>query len=462
MLDDVVAMIRTRLSKRGRPCLLLLVVALTGLVFTPAGVAGPPDSFAVRTLVTGLSLPTAFAHAPDGRIFIAEKSGKVRVFHKGKLYDFLDLRDEVNEFVDRGLLGLTLDPRFARRPRVYLLYTEELPSGEPDGRGPARGRVITVDVSRSNRYAANLETRRTLFTGFDAHGRTHSVGALAFDANGNLLVSFGDGHPYPDDPGIGLSALRALNLDSPSGKLLRISPTDGGGVPSNPYYDPNRPDSVRSKVLARGFRNPFRFEVDVATGDVYVSDVGTAVFEEIDVVHPTWSDPERDLNFGWPCYEGPERQPWFSDKEACESAFYAQESDSDRPVVDPLYAYEGKPAAAAIVGPLYRGRAYPAEYAGRLFFADFARDEISTLDDDGADRFGDGGGWRGPVDFGMAPGGTIAYLAYVDGELREIVFRGDTESATSSKRTGIVAAAVAALVLGVAVGLVMWRRRKAT
>jgi glucose/arabinose dehydrogenase len=163
-------------------------------------------------------------------------------------------------------------------------------------------------------------------------GAWHSIGDLGFDGQGRLLVGMGDGSPYwPKDVGPsrrGQTALVALDLDSPNGKLLRVDPATGHGVPDNPFYVRDQPDSVRSKVLAYGLRNPFRFHVDADSGDIWIGDPGSYMWEELDRVPKTWSAGRGDLNFGWPCYEGGNgdlvKQSAMVTVPACERRFYSQ------------------------------------------------------------------------------------------------------------------------------------------
>jgi glucose/arabinose dehydrogenase len=164
---------------------------------------------------------------------------------------------------------------------------------------------------------------------YDSHG----VGALVFSPDGTLLVSAGDGASY-NDPDVGsaaetyysagledgvikpkenVGALRAQLIDSLNGKILRIDPKTGDGIASNPFYDPAEPRAARSRVWARGFRNPFRialrpdtgshFAEDGNPGELLVADVGYNAVEEVSVLS------DGGGNFGWPLFEGLETQP---------------------------------------------------------------------------------------------------------------------------------------------------------
>lgn len=413
--------------------------------------AGPPDDFEIRTIVAGLEAPTALAYGPDGRLFIVEKTGRVTVFAQGKLHEFLDLSDEVNHFSDRGLNNLIVD----ERGRVYLFFTEELRTDDPDKGHPASGRLIRVEASTSRPNRADPESRVTLISGFDSHGPWHSVGGLDFDARGNLLVGFGDGSPYyPKE--FSAAGLVAYDPESLSGKILRIDPENGHGVPSNPDYEPDRPNSVRSKVVALGFRMPYRITVDRATGASYVGDVGTDQYEEIDLIP---AGAEEALNYGWPCYEGgadgePVRR--YPDDPHCVSNYFSAE-DEDRLTEAPLYAYSGEGGAALVLGPHYTGGPYPDELDGALVFADFIRDRFWTYTDGEVADFGAPSDWGNPTDIETTPAGTLAYTTFLSGEVNEIVYLGGEGDSSPSAVTWVL------LVLGgcvVALAVVFWKRTR--
>jgi glucose/arabinose dehydrogenase len=404
-----------------------LLVAAGLLVCAPVALAGPPDRYEVRTIVAGLEAPTALAYAPDGRLFVAEKTGRVTVFAQGRLHEFLDLSDEVNHFSDRGLNNLAID----ERGRLYLFFTEELRMDDPDKGHPAGGRLIRVEALENDPNRADPESRVTLLSGFDSHGPWHSVGGLDFDERGNLVVAFGDGSPYyPQE--FSAAGLVAYDSTSMSGKVLRINPENGRGVPSNPEYRPQQPDSVRSKIIAIGFRMPYRLTVDQATDEIYVGDVGTDQYEEIDLVPGTVSEPP---NYGWPCYEGgDDGQPVrrYPDESYCVTNFFSA-TNEDALTTAPAYAYSGEGGAAIVVGPQYAGEAYTDELDGKLVFADFIRDRFFTYDDGEVVDFGTPSDWGGPTDIAVTPRGTLAYTALLSGEVDEIVYLGGNEDSSSTR-----------------------------
>ena len=434
-------------------------IAAALLVTVPTAVAGPPDGFEVRTIVSGLEGPTAIAYGPGERLFITEKSGLVKVFTRGKTHEFLDLRAEVNATDDRGLNNLIID----ERGRIYLFFTEELRPDDPDQRHPAGGKLIRVEPSRGNPNRADPQSRVTLVSGFDSRGPWHSVGGLDFDERGNLVLAFGDGAPYHPEE-FSAAGLVTYDLESLSGKVLRVDPGSGRGIPMNPYFDADRPGSVRSKVIARGFRMPYRLTVDRAAGTIYVGDVGTDQYEEIDQIPVTTATPNTELNYGWPCYEGGEHgEPVrrYPDEPYCVERYFSA-ANEDELTTAPVHAYSGEGGAALVLGPLYRGGPYPKELDGSLVFADWVRDRFWTYVDGDVAEFGSSSGWGNPTDIETTPAGTLAYTAFQSGEVREIVYVGgeDNESSFGVLPWIVVVLGLIGLALAGVVGYTARRARR--
>jgi glucose/arabinose dehydrogenase len=381
--------------------------------------AGPPPGFELKTVVAGLETPTSLAYAPDGRIFVGEKSGLVKVYDGGRLHTFVDLRNEVNDISDRGLLSLELDPDFAANGFVYLSFTQELAPAHPDSERPAGGKVIRLRAFAGRPNAANPSTRQTLVSGFNSYGLWHSVGGMDFDREGRLIVAFGDGHLYAPKE-FGPQAMISQRLNALNGKVLRIDRATGMGVPGNPYFDPTHPGSLRSRILARGFRTPFRVHVDPSTQDVYVGDVGSDYWDEIDVIPATWASTDQ-LDFGWPCFEGgdgkSEVQPKLGKDPRCDRL-----TTGGRRPAAPLYAYRRDGGATVIGGPVYTGTSYPDRYRGRIFFSDFSRGRFYTLTEGRVEEFGDSAGEGASVDITQTPDGTIAYAAISANAVNEFVY----------------------------------------
>lgn len=284
-----------------------------------------------------------------GYLYAWEKMGRVHIWDpQGERLPepLLDLQQEVGDWRDHGLLGFTLDPNFLENGYVYALFAVDPHHLKYAGTGsydpalsesfrPSIGRLVRYTADAASGYTRVLPASRKVLLGATAADgipllhESHGVGALAFGADGTLLLSAGDGASYAGADGGGndlgayasqalaegilrpkedIGAFRAQLIDNLNGKVLRIDPSTGQGLPSNPFFDPAAPAAPRSRVWALGLRNPFRFAVRPETGSHYpgdgdpgalfVGDVGWAYWEELNVV----TAPGQ--NFGWPLYEG--------------------------------------------------------------------------------------------------------------------------------------------------------------
>ncbi|HVP05113.1 MAG TPA: S8 family serine peptidase [Dehalococcoidia bacterium] len=380
----------------------------------------PVPGFEEDVVATGLDNPTTFDYAPDGRIFIAEKTGVVKVYKNGALLPtpLIDIHTQVNDYWDHGLLGLAVDPNFASNGYLYLLFTYENDAG--DYYGFKTGRLIRVTVVGDT---ASIATAVTLLgttigstcnafpDGTDcipSDSPSHSVGGIDFGPDGLMYITLGDGAHFNF---VDTNATRTQNLDLLSGKVLRINP-NGTGLPDNPYWNGNA-NSNRSKVWAYGVRNAFRLNVRDTTGTVYLGDVGWNTWEEVNIVR-------KGANLGWPCYEGVPKQTGYGDYQVCTN-LWAQGASA---VLAPFYAWNHNGGGAAAVGGDF-STFYPPPYKDAFFFADYVQSWIKYAQVDANDNvisindFADSGS-DGPVSFQTAANGDIYYLAINSGELRQL------------------------------------------
>lgn len=393
---------------------LTTLAALLAIGGTPAEAAplGLLPGFVDEAVTSGLSLPVAFTTLPDGRVLIAEKAGVVRIVTGGRLLPdaFIDLRARVNDYWDRGLLGLAADPAFAQNGFVYLFYVHE---DDPfTYSGPKTARVVRVTATGDE---ADPGTEVVLVSGIPADSPSHNGGALRVGPDGALWITTGDASSFN---AVDTRALRTQALDSLAGKLLRVG-TDGRGLADNPFWNGDA-DAVRSKVFAYGFRNPFRLTFRPGTGRPYIADVGANDWEEVNAV-------VRGANHGWPCVEGPLPQAGYQALAECQ-ALYAQGPGA---VALPLVTYPHVPGTASVTGgAFYTGSAFPDLYRGAYFFGDFSRGMLHYVTIDGADAVagpikGFATGIDGVVDV-QADASGLLYLSVTTGALRRVRYVPDT------------------------------------
>jgi glucose/arabinose dehydrogenase len=403
-----------RARVRGLAYALSILLVLAVAAATPAPTHGQvtfvDPQFVTETVAQLPAFtPVGLAFAPDGRIFIWQKNGIVRIVKNGALLatPFLDIQTQVNQCNDRGLLGLALDPNFATNGFVYLLHTLE-ESGNTTSCGAKTSRLIRVTASPPTSDVAQPNSQITILSGIPSEGDSHSVGTLRFAPDGKLFVSHGDGASYSTTDSL---ALRSQDLNSYNGKILRINP-DGSAPGDNPFDDGT--NSVRSKVWAYGLRNPFRYALHPATGEPYIGDVGWNTWEEI--------NRGRGANFGWPCFEGNGPQPDY------QAAFNQCRQLSPSAVTPPLYTFDHSVGRTVIGGAFYTGFQYPFQYRGNLFFADYTAQWVVRLvfDDNlnlaSVEPFATG--FAGPVDIELGPDGMLYYVAILTGEVGRIRFVG--------------------------------------
>jgi glucose/arabinose dehydrogenase len=397
-----------------KPAFAALIVLVHLAVPPWASPHGVIHGFVDDAVTSGLTLPVAFATLPDGRVLIAEKAGVVRVVSGGRLLPdaFIDLRARVNDYWDRGLLGLAADPAFAQNGFVYLFYVHE---DDPfTYSGPKTSRLVRVTAMGD---AADPATEVVLIGGIPADSPSHNGGALRFGPDGALWITTGDASSFN---AVDTRALRTLQLDSLAGKLLRVDPA-GRGLADNPFWNGDA-DAVRSKVYAYGFRNPFRLTFRPDTGRPYIADVGANDWEEVNAV-------VRGGNHGWPCVEGPLPQAGYQPLAECQ-ALYAQGAGA---VSLPLVTYPHVTGTASVTGgAFYTGTAFPDHYRGAYFFGDFSRGTLHYVSIDGADALagpikGFGTGIDGVVDV-QADATGLLYLSVTAGELRRVRYVPETGS----------------------------------
>lgn len=234
---------------------------------------------------------SSVTRAPNGAIYFATKRGVIYKYYAGATTLFLDLSAEVSSVNDRGLNAIAASPD---GHYLYIFYVRDEPWNVPDVQDER-------DLVLERISLFNPALRGVVLHGIPSTSITHTAGTLRFGGPDELFVGVGDDALNEPDT----LKLLALDPDSYYGKVLRINPQTGGGLPDNPFWDGD-PMSVRSKVYAMGFRNPFSSYYNQAEKRLYVGDVGEQTIEEINRVEPGKS-------YGWPCKEGANAYLWAPD-----------------------------------------------------------------------------------------------------------------------------------------------------
>jgi len=363
---------------------LLLTLCLIAICTAMVNAATVPAGFTDAVVASGLSNPSAMALAPDGRIFVCQQGGALRVIKNGVLLPTPFLTVTVDSSGERGLLGVAFDPNFVSNQLVYVYYTATTPTiHNRISRFTASGDVALAGSETIIMDLPNLSS-----------ATNHNGGAIHFAADGTLFVAVGDN----------ANGANAQTLTTRLGKILRITST--GGIPTNnPFF--NQATGDNRAIWALGVRNPFTFSFQNGTGRMFINDVGQNTWEEI-------NDGIAGSNYGWPTCEG----------------FCNPPNPSFR---DPIFAYMNDANTCAITGGTFYNPQvpqFPANFVGNYFFADFCGGWIRRLDPANGNAVTDfATGISLPVDMQVSPDGFLYYLARGAGSVNRIGFQasgGDT------------------------------------
>jgi glucose/arabinose dehydrogenase len=307
-------------------------------------------------VASGLDQPlwVTTSGAGDGRLYVAEQPGRIRVLEAdGSLatQPFLDITDRVSAGGERGLLGFAFPPDFGpANAVVYVHYSNR------DGDTTLSSfRLDAHDVTRLD------PASEVVLLDVDQPYANHNGGWVGFDPDGMLLLALGDGGAGGDPEN------RATDTGQLLGKILRLDVA--GAADGQPYAIPaDNPfadgAAGRPEILHLGLRNPFRASVDAATGDLWIGDVGQNAWEEVDVA-PAGS---RGLDFGWRRWEG----------RHCYDPSPAA-GCSEEGVTMPVTEYPHGAGCSVIGGVVYRGEAIPA-LRGAYVFGDYCAGTLWAID----------------------------------------------------------------------------------
>ncbi len=267
---------RTRRLLRERLLPILLVAATAALTAPqiPLLAATLPTGFSETLVATGLQSPTAMQFAPDGRLFVAEQGGRLRVIKNGALLSAPFLTLTVSSVGERGLLGVAFDPDFTTNRFVYVYYTATTPAiHNRISRFTANG-----DVAVAGSEVVLLDLNNL------SSATNHNGGALAFGPDGKLYAAVGEN----------ANGANAQSFGNLLGKMLRIN-KDGSIPTDNPFY--GTASGQNRLIYSLGLRNPFTFAFNPVLSQMFINDVGQNTWEEI-------NDGLPGANYGWPDTEG--------------------------------------------------------------------------------------------------------------------------------------------------------------
>jgi putative heme-binding domain-containing protein len=347
-----------------------------------------PSGFRAEIVATGLTGATALEIAPDGRIFVCEQTGALRIIKKGKLLAERFVQLPVDATWERGLIGVTVAPEFPRTPYVFVCYV----AARPYPHHVVSRFLAAGDVAEPGSETILLEgDDQTKLGGTVPAG--HQGGALHFGKDGKLYIALGDQ----------TASKPAQEFNSMLGRLLRINP-DGSIPDTNPFT--SRTTGKYRATWALGLRNPYTFAVQPETGRLFINDVG-GIAEEINEGLP-------GANYGWPIVEhGPTTDPRFR---------------------GPIHHYP----TACICGGAFapRGLDWPEKYRGQYFFGDFNHGWIKTIDPAAPARSRSfATGLRRPVDLRFSPDGCL-YVLLRDAWVMDRWFKGGTGAVVRIQQTG--------------------------
>ena len=323
-----------------------------------------PTGF-TESQISGISGPTAMDFAPDGRLFVCQQGGQLRVIKNGALLPTPFVTLNVDSAGERGLLGVAFDPNFATNQFVYVYYTvPTVPRHNRVSRFTANGDVA---VAGSEFILLELD---------NLSATNHNGGAIHFGPDGKLYVAVGEN----------ANGLNSQTLSNLLGKILRIN-SDGSIPADNPFFD-----SVTGNnraIWAVGLRNPFTFAFQPGTGRMFINDVGESAWEEI-------NDGIAASNYGWPATEGVTSSPAFR---------------------SPLFAYGhgiSPTTGCAIAGGAFYNPTtvqFPSSFVGKYFFADLCSGWIRLFDPATGTASGFATGINSPVDLKVSADGSLYYLS---------------------------------------------------
>ena len=302
---------------------------------------------------SGFNAPLDIKNSGDQRLFIVEQGGRIKIVNSDgstNATPFLDISSIISSGGERGLLGLAFHPNYSTNGYFYLYYTN--PNGDVQ--------ISRFSVDAQDPNLADASSAFSILT-IDQPYPNHNGGCIAFGPDGYLYIGSGDGGSGGDPDNRGQNTMTLL------GKILRIDidQTSGGlnyAIPNDNPFAGSTTDA--QEIWAYGMRNPWKFSFDLATGDLWIADVGQNAFEEINKVSGT----EAGLNYGWRCYEG-------------NQIYNNSNCPSSSELTFPLTVYPHNIGSSITGGYVYHGTQAPW-MQGYYVFADFVSGIMGLVNPD--------------------------------------------------------------------------------
>jgi glucose/arabinose dehydrogenase/PKD repeat protein len=405
-------------------------LAYLAVMAAPSSAATVPVGFDDE-FVGWVDYPTGLAPTPDGRMLITQQLGEVLVYDGASdsilATPALDLRSRVCTNIERGLVGVAIDPGFSDNHFVYLFYTYDrgMDACGVDPADPASQPVNRVSRFVLNGNTIDPATETVLLDNLITPTGNHIGGDLNFGKDGYLYVSVGDGGcDYNNDSGCGPFNNASRDPHVLLGKILRID-ADGDVPADNPFMGANTarcgltgrtlPGTWCQETFSWGLRNPFRFNMDPnAPGTrFFINDTGQDHWEEIDL-------GQAGADFGWNVREG-----------RCATGSYDDCGPPPAGMTNPIFNYEHAVGCTAITGGAFvPDGIWPSAYDGSYLYEDFICATIFLLTQNAsgqyiASEFATGASY--PIDMSFGPHGSTQALYYLQNgppQLRRIAFTG--------------------------------------
>ena len=345
----------------------IILLLITNLTFS--------QSVILESFGPSFNTPVEIKNAGDDRLFVVEKSGKIKILNQNGSVNstpFLDIEDRVSTNAnERGLLGLAFHPNYPENPFFFVNYTNN--NGDTT--------ISKFSVSSDEDIANDNETILLVIN--QPYGN-HNGGCINFGPDGNLYIGMGDGGSGGDPQNY------SQNTGSLLGKMLRINVNSGAySIPeNNPYND---------EIWSIGLRNPWKFSFDSLNGDLWIADVGQNEFEEINMIQ---GNP-ANINYGWRCYEG--NEPY--NMSGC-----PDDDDLTFPIATYSHYNSGDFKCSVTGGYVYRGNQISG-LNGVYFFADYCSGEIGFLSKNDEDN------WEMSLAFPNINGSWVSFGEDINGEL---------------------------------------------